>query len=330
MDPALIDSSPNHADEAFLECLNAQLERAEIEHYSDLAEEYPTIHVLGVPRSGTTLALQLLAAHTDVGYIDHVAAAFWRAPVAGLRLSENLRRHLPRESTYRSDFGRTRTLTEPHEFSRLWARLLGTEFGVESLAQPASSDGVDWVFFKRVVTNMCDAVQHPIAFKSFHAIWHLPVLCQTLPKAILVVVKRDPLAVAQSLVSMRERLYGSREVWASAKPREYAWLKDTDYATQIAGQIHYINRAIEAGLRTVGSGAAIEVSYESLCRDPGTFLEMVTERVSAHGSSLRTFEVQHRFSLSEGNQDKATRQALRAALQRFDERRDENATTADS
>src|ERR1700756_2208637 len=94
-------------DNAFLESLNVLLEEHELQGYRDLEERYPTIHVLGLPRSGTTLALQLLVAHTDVSYVDHVAAAFWRAPATGLRLSESLRRHTRRPASYQSDFGRT-------------------------------------------------------------------------------------------------------------------------------------------------------------------------------------------------------------------------------
>jgi hypothetical protein len=314
------DYQKDPADDAFLELLNRRLEQTELDAYRDLEEEYPTIQVLGVPRSGTTLALQLIATHTDVGYIDHVAAAFWRAPVTGLRLSAALRRQVPRMSTYRSDFGRTPSLAEPHEFSYLWARLLGTDFGLDSLAEPSPAKSVDWAFFKRVMTNMCDAIQRPIVFKSFHAIWHLRPLCKTLRKTVVVVVRRDPIAVAQSLVRMRERLYGSREVWASVKPREYEWLKNADYATQIAGQIHYVNHAIEEGIRYADPDAIIEVSYQDLCRDPTTFLERVVQRVAARGFRPQIFDPPASFSESAGRQDQETVVALENALRHFADR----------
>jgi hypothetical protein len=311
------DYQRNLADDTFLEALNQRVEQAELDSYRDLEEEYPTIHILGVPRSGTTLALQLLAGHTDVRYVDHVAAAFWRAPVTGLRLSAALRRQVPRHSSYRSDFGRTQSLTEPHEFSYLWARLFGTEFGLESLREPSRPESVDWEFFKRVITNMCDAVAGPIVFKSFHAIWHLRALCEALPKTVVVVVKREPIAVAQSLVKMRERLYGSREAWASVKPREYELLKDADYATQIAGQIHYVGEAIDQGINDVDRDALIEVDYRDLCREPAAFLERVVEVVAAKGFRLRTVDPPSGFAESDDRQDPETVEALEAALARF-------------
>ena len=165
-------------DEAFLEWLNGLLAGPEADGYEELEERHPTVHVLGLPRSGTTLALQLIAAHTDIAYVDHVAAAFPRAPMVGLRLAQKLRRGLPRTSSYASDFGRTASLTEPHEFTYFWSRLLDLPYGLDGLAQPEPGHQVDWDRARRVLTNMCAAVDGPLAFKSFHVIWQLEAFCR--------------------------------------------------------------------------------------------------------------------------------------------------------
>jgi Sulfotransferase family len=302
----------------FLASLNALLAEHELAHYRDLDERHPVIHVLGLPRSGTTLGLQLIAAHTDVAYIDHIAAAFWRAPTVGLRLSRDLRRQLPHRSSYESDHGRTATLTEPHEFSYLWSSLLGLEFGLESLVQPDPDHRVDWANVKRVITNMCAVVERPLAFKSFHVIWHLQGLCQTLPRTVVVLIRREPLAVAQSLVRMRESLYGSREAWASVRPREYSWLKDEDYATQIAGQIFYVNRVIEEGCRFVPAQGLVEVTYDELCRSPRSFVDRVVEAVGLQGGEARvTSTPPTSFPRRDDQLDPGTVKELRAALASF-------------
>jgi Sulfotransferase family len=305
-------------DDAFLHSLNAQLEAGELSSYRDLEERYPTVHVLGVPRSGTTLALQLLVAHTDIAYIDHVAAAFWRAPMTGLRLAEALRRQVPRPASYRSDHGRTASLAEPHEFSYLWARLLGTPFGLDSLAEPVDDRrAIDWAFFKRVLTNMCEAVEKPLLLKSFHAIWHLPAMRATLQRAVIIRVRRDPLAVAESLVRMREQLYGSRDAWASIKPKEYSWLRHEDYAVQIAGQIRYVDDAITAGLCGVRQQALVEVSYEDLCDDPAEFVRQAVAAVERQGGELLVSSIPDALKRSASHTDPQTTRSLEDALVRF-------------
>jgi hypothetical protein len=314
------DQQQSAEDNRFLEGLNALLEEPELQSYRDLEERFPTVHVVGLPRSGTTISMQLLAAHTDLAYTDHVAAAFWRAPATGLRLSESLRRHVPRSSAFESDYGRTTALTEPHEFSYFWSRLLGTPFGLASLVQPEDPESVDWPFVRLVLLNMCDAVGRPLVFKSFWTIWYLEALCRTLPKTVVVVVHRDPLAVARSLVKMREQLYGSRDVWASMKPREYSWLKDTDYATQIAGQIRYVNRAIDEGVRHVANGALVEVTYEDVCRDPAAFIENVVGAVASQGGAPRIFGAPQPLRASSGPSDADVDTELARALAEFDAR----------
>ena len=47
--------------EAFLEQLNAALAPGERASYRELEERFPTLHVVGAPRSGTTLVTQLVA-----------------------------------------------------------------------------------------------------------------------------------------------------------------------------------------------------------------------------------------------------------------------------
>jgi Sulfotransferase family len=305
-------------DEAFLEWLNGLLAGPEAEGYQDLEERHPTVHVLGLPRSGTTLALQLIAAHTTIDYVDHVAAAFPQAPTVGLRLAQKLRRGLPRTSSYASDFGRTASLSEPHEFTYFWSQLLDLPYGLDGLAQPAPGHHFDWDRVRRVLTNLCAAVDGPLAFKSFHVIWQLEAFCRALPRTVVVRIRRDRLQVAQSLLRMRESLYDSRDAWASIRPREYAWLKDEDWATQIAGQIVYTSRALDAGTRFVVPGALVEIDYDLMCREPGTFLDAVAAAVSAQGGEATVIDrPSGPFAVSGGTRDSQDVTRLSEALERM-------------
>ena len=77
-------------EEFFLDDLNQRLAAAHDQELVERPELFPTLHVVGPPRSGTTLLMQLLAAHLEVGYINNLIAAFWRAPLYGIRLSKKL------------------------------------------------------------------------------------------------------------------------------------------------------------------------------------------------------------------------------------------------
>ena len=64
------------AEEFFLDDLNQRLAAAHDQELVERPELFPTLHVVGPPRSGTTLLMQLLAAHLEVGYINNLIAAF--------------------------------------------------------------------------------------------------------------------------------------------------------------------------------------------------------------------------------------------------------------
>src|SRR5678815_1019577 len=115
----LKEFSKDREFETYLSLLNNSLYEAERKLYKNYTEKYPTIHVIGVPRSGTTLITQLLSSFLDIGYINNLIAAFWKAPLFGIELSKKLlgTQYL---SNFSSSFGRTNNIYEPHEFGYFW------------------------------------------------------------------------------------------------------------------------------------------------------------------------------------------------------------------
>ena len=85
-----ISFQKDRESEQFLQKLNDILAPSQEAEYEDLPEKYPTLHIIGAPRSGTTLLYQLLTSHLQVGFINNLIASFWKAPVYGIRLSQKL------------------------------------------------------------------------------------------------------------------------------------------------------------------------------------------------------------------------------------------------
>ena len=173
--------------ERVLATLNDTLAAPHDSDLQDLPEELPTIHVIGAPRSGTTLATQLLASCLDVGYVNNLVATFWRAPVYGLRLSQKLLPDAVPES-FRSDYGRTSGIAEPHEFGYFWTHYLGYP---EMREQPEAFEStVDWDRLRRVLVNMQHAAGKPMLFKSFLLAWHMERVAQAMPRSVFVWTRR--------------------------------------------------------------------------------------------------------------------------------------------
>lgn len=270
------------ATEAFLERFNRQLAPGNDAEYQDLAEHYPTLQIIGVPRSGTTLLGQLVAGHLDIGYIDHLIAAFWRAPLYGIRMSQLLLDGV-RPDTYSSEYGRTDGIHEPHEFGYFWRDLLDHDEMAESAARTASPN---WDRIRTVITNMCTEFDRPIVFKAFQLVWHMERFQAVLPRTCFVWVRRDPLETAMSILRLREGFAGSRDTWVSMKPLAYEDLAALPRAEQVAGQVHALDQTISERVADLAPGTILEVSLARLCGDPAGVLEDCKKLLETNGGEV--------------------------------------------
>lgn len=284
------------ANETFLVRLNEVLAPVEEAGYEPgLPEELPSLHVIGPPRSGTTLLTQLIASGLDVTCINNLTSAFWAAPVHGIKLSKHLGVTCPRK--YDSKYGRTETTGEPHEFGYFWSRLLGYEEMIEPTKEEI--EAVDWNRFRTVMTNMLKAADKPIVFKSFMLAWYMEEAVKTLQRTCFVRVVRDPVQNAYSILNGRKEYLASPDSWFSLKPKEYSWLKDRDVFTQVVGQVLFIESALDRLLRSVPQDNQITFSYRELCESPGACLERLAELASGHCPSVRLLETPSPFEYRE-------------------------------
>lgn len=304
-------------DEDFLAHLNAALAPVEEALYREVGEPHPTLHVLGAPRSGTTLVTQLLATHLEVAPITNLAAAFWAAPVHGMRLSHKL---LGRQttSTLKSTYGRTDGIGEPHEFGYFWSRLLG----YRELAEPAdpSADPVDWERVRLVLSNLADAARAPVLFKAFMSGFYTAELQRVLPRTAFVLITREPVANALSILQMRREYSGGEEHWTGVRPLASRAVADAPPPVQAAAQVVHTVQAYRNAFARVGGRGCLEVSYEALCADPGAFVDDVATLLGTLGADVaRTDHPLPPLTPSRTPRPGPDRDAIVAALSQLDD-----------
>ena len=283
VDPPLSEEfRKSPADEDLLKQLNATLAPMEESGYRDVGEPYPTIHVVGVPRSGTTLATQLVSQHLPIGWITNLAAAFFEAPVHGLRLSQMIL-GWPNDLGYESTYGRTQHPAAPHEFGYFWSRVLG----YSTMTEPPSSEksSVDWQHVRTVLTNMTLAIERPIVFKSFMVGFYAAAIAQVLPRSTFVLVERDPLENALSILRMRRRFTGSVDNWVGVRPAACSAVSRSP-EQEVACQVVHGHRAYVRALTSVDEQRIVRIRYEEMCKNPLASLEAVRNALLAAGCDL--------------------------------------------
>ncbi len=269
--------------EEFIEDFNDHLASFESGQYRELQETLPSVHVIGVPRSGTTLLTQLIYSHLDVGYINNLIARFWKAPVSAIRISRKLLGD-NYVSNLSSDYGKTDKAYEFNEFNYLWYDLL--EYKTYHQKTESEAANIDWERAARVIKNMLWAYEKPIVFKSFMLGWHARNMQNVLSNSCFIWIKRDLVDTALSLFDVRRNLRGSIEEWVSFKPLNYEQLCNQSPAQQVAGQVYYLEQAYQSQIDALPESNYLVLQYEDICENPQKVVTEIQSLINANGGKV--------------------------------------------
>lgn len=185
---------------------------------------------------------------------------------------------------YVSRLGKTRGYAAPSEFWYFWRRFFPVgDVQVLDTTRMAPDAGDRF----RSELAAWEAVENrPLALKALYLNWDLPSLAALLPRSLFVHVRRQPLPTMQSLLFARREYFGADDAWYSFRPPEYAGLADRPVAEQLAGQVHFTERAVASGLASLPAGRVLTVSYEEFCRAPAAVYDALRQRLDAQGYAL--------------------------------------------
>jgi LPS sulfotransferase NodH len=256
------------------------------------------LFIVGLPRSGSTLLTQLLAASGGFAYPSNVLARFYANLYVGARIELLLRKVLPPvEFSYRSNFGRTAEWAAPNEFGFFWAHHFPVEDHHELSARELAQ--VDTNAFLRELAALEAAYGLPVFVKAMILNYNLLFLYDLLPMAIFVRTKRDYVSVARSLLLSRQKFFGTTKAWWSCKPRNWRELAQLDDPVeQVVAQIQSIERALDNAFAVIPGKNQATMDYDDLCKDPHGQVRRIERAMTALGCKPsiayvfpRTFEV---------------------------------------
>lgn len=281
--------------EDILREINDLLGSAERDAFAPSPPAKPLLFVVGAPRSGTTLMMQWLASSGEFAYPTNLLSRFYAAPYVGARIQQLLtdpsldyRDELAELHAggvaWTSDVGKTQGILQPHEFFYFWRRFFPVDQAQQLTdEQLAASDphgfAAGWGSIER-------AFGKPVATKGILLQYDIRRLAEWLPTAIFIHTRRQPFFNVQSILWARERVLGSRDAWFSARPPEYEWLRNSDPYLQVAGQVEYTNRSIDAELAELAPERAVRVAYEDFCADPAAVWHRLRATLGALGHDL--------------------------------------------
>ena len=238
------------------------------------------IFVVGAPRSGSTLLYQLMVEAWDVTYLSNLHCAFLGAP----HLVELTAPWRPPPRTFASHHGRTLGSAGPSECGDYWYRFFRRR------PQYVPLEAVDPDCMRRLrgsVRALTARAGRPAVFKNLVNSLRVAPLGTVLPEALFVVIHRDLVANAASLLAGRLERSGDYGRWWSAEPPEIGRLRALPPHEQVVEQIRAIDALIRADAEGLGPDRFHDVVYESLCEGVRGTLAGIREFAAGHGVELR-------------------------------------------
>lgn len=294
--------------EEFLTEINDNMYEAEIKLLVEKEPEFPIVFIMGPLRSGSTLISQWMANSGVIAYPTNLMSRFYKAPIMGAKIQMlltdeqyNFRNEIKDFTSgvdFSSENGKTKGALAPNEFWYFWKKFLpDTELDYwnnEELFEKADIKTMLSEF-----AGITDVFQKPFALKGMNLNYNIAFLNKVFDKAIFIHSKRDALTNIASVLKARERQLGSIDKWYSFKMPEYTELIKLNPYEQAAGQVHFINQAVENGLKDVPEHKKITINYEDFCSDPKYFYDELVEKLNIQGySTEEPYSGEKSFSLT--------------------------------
>ncbi len=238
------------------------------------------ILIVGAPRSGSTLLYQTVVERFDVAYISNRHCRWHGAPSLVERRSRSARH----TATYSSYHGAETGATAPSECGGYWYRFFPRS---PHHVPMEAADRTKLTGLRRSVARFGAEAGRPIVFKNLYCSLRLEPISAAVPEALFLVIERDLLDNARSLLASRMRRSGSYAEWWSAEPPGIERLRTLPAEQQVVGQIRGISAAIAAARETIGADRFLDVTYESLCDDPAGTTAAIETFCALRGTDIK-------------------------------------------
>jgi len=268
---------------------------------SALPSDLPVVLIVGAPRSGTTLVYQTLARYLDVSYVTNMTSMFPQSPLTSSRML----RWLPKRASadFHNFYGQTAGLSGPNDGFSLWNKWLGDDRYVPRTVLTDSEQQTMRQFFHA----WHNTFRKPFLNKNNRNTGCLDLLSRVIPQATFVVIRRNPLLVAQSLIKAREQVQGDKTVgWGLHSHSSETTGDPLSYVDDVCDQIVQIERQLDDQLLHIPADRLIEITYEGFCEDPAASLRHVSRRIPGLelkevliAAELKPFEASARITLTE-------------------------------
>jgi len=263
------------------------------------------IFIISLPRSGSTLLYQCLTGLFCVKYISNFHYVFYRYPYLFRMIGESFLKDY--STDFKSHRGFIQGLNGPAEANQFWNHWFGAF--IEETSPNANNRRLDYII--KYLAWLEDRCQVPFVSCWVGHSFYMAHLVKQFPNAFFILLIRDKLSIAYSLLKCRRQVYGNDSTWFSIRPTQcQSRLFETAHK-QVAAQVFFAMRHIQKGIHQYERQSFV-VSYKELCHDPMMTLKNLQNRAAHQGIKLESrseveWPMAFTYSNVEPDMDKDTR-----------------------
>ena len=250
----------------------------------EILKFFPPVFILGAPRSGTTILYQLLCKYFNFGFINNFVADFYRLPNAATSFYKKFFNE-QNNISLESKFGQSQNLYGPNEFGSFWYQWFDND---HKLKKPIS------IIKKEIlsgVSGLTKIHQKSILFKNVVNSMRVIQLNKIFDNPVFIVITRDELDTAQSILNARVKLYNDKNhLWSVMPSRIDNSEFEKPYWTQIIQQIRGVHFNIDLAKGAIGDDKFIFVEYSDLCNNTIKVLESIKDKLNYRGVNITSYD----------------------------------------
>lgn len=253
--------------------LNSKISK--IDERDKVESKFPSLFVIGAPRTGSTLLTQWLASTQSLCYPTNFLSRFYSAPSIGVLIQEMLFNKdfqygnefydIQPSYEFKSNYGKTEGVLAPHEFWYFWKRFF--EFPEHAATEEKFKDEFIEEAFTADLNMLKNYYQKPVFMKGKIINFYLKPFAEKVENGLFLHMKREPAETIKSLLEARVKWTGKAENWFSWKPREINLLSHLSPLEQCVGQYYFIEKEI-AQVKNYLGDRYIAVDYDEFCENP--------------------------------------------------------------
>jgi len=265
------------------------------------------LFVVGLPRSGTTLAYELIVQAFEVCYFSRIYNYTYGLPNLTTRFVSPLIRYP--SARYQSDYGKIPGFLAPAENYNFWKKAF-PERPILGHHVPAESLGVEVIAEINSSVASIEAIgRRPYVFKNVYFAVSIDSLLAAFDNGRVLVITRNIPAIVASLYRKRKMLQHKRNWW-SIRPPFSEEIMAKPLIEQVTYQCIRSKQIMEAAIAQADPSRIMVADYEEICNQPQHFVARVEKWLEGSFRKRMNANIPDHFPVSESVEFCDTAQVL--------------------